>query len=272
MDKIPYTACIMKKSQFILCVLIALLSASNIARAQDIRLYDLRCNNTTNPIGIDDTHPTLSWKIASTARGEKQTAYQLMVGLTENDLERAPVWNSGKVVADQSVHVPYGGPALENGKRYFWKVKVWDRHGKESPYSVAQFWETAVNTQHFTAAWISAPVVFDFEKLNRHRYAMIKGETHDFLEPMPLLRRKFDVKQNIVKATVYVAAPGFFELFINGKKSFRRCSQPSFHKLRQDRALFDLRCEHLLEKRSQCLGRDAGQRLVQLYFKRSVGL
>jgi alpha-L-rhamnosidase len=218
----------MKKLQLNLCVLIALLSVCCIAHAQDIRLYDLRCNGIINPIGIDDAHPALSWKIASSARGEKQTAYQIVVSLTENDTERAPVWNSGKVMSEQSVLVPCGGPVLENGKRYFWKVKVWDRNGKESPYSVAQFWEMTVNTQHFTAEWISAPAVFDFQKLNRHRYAMIKGETHDFLEPMPLLRKKFDLKQNIAKATVYVAAPGFFELFINGKKVSDDILNPAF--------------------------------------------
>jgi alpha-L-rhamnosidase len=218
----------MKKLQSTFCFFIVLLSAYHIAHAQDIRLFDLRCNSATNPIGINDTHPSLSWKIASAVRGEKQTAYQVVVSLTENDLERSPTWNSGKVMSDQSVHIPYGGPALESGQRYFWKVKVWDRNGKESPYSATQFWEMTVDTQQFTAAWISAPVVFDFEKLNRHRYAMIKGETHDFLEPMPLLRKKFDLKQNIAKATVYVAAPGFFELFINGKKVSDHVLNPAF--------------------------------------------
>jgi len=216
----------MKKMYSCFCFILVL--SVYPACAQDIQLFDLRCNYTVNPIGIDDTHPLLSWKIASALRGQKQTAYQLVVGEAANDVEHSAIWNSGKVMSGQSVGVPYEGPALESGKRYFWKVKVWDRDGKESPYSETQFWEMTINAQQFSAAWISAPVVFDFEKLNHHRYAMIRGETHDFIEPMPLLRRQFHTKPNIARATVHIAAPGFFELFINGKKVSDDVLNPAF--------------------------------------------
>ena len=40
------------------------------------------------------------------------------------------VWDSGRMVSPRSPGVPYAGPALESGHRYFWSVKVWDNQGQ----------------------------------------------------------------------------------------------------------------------------------------------
>ena len=54
---------------------------------------------------------------------------------------RADVWDSGRVESDQSVNVPYTGPAVESRRRYYWQVRVWDAQGQASPYSQASWWE-----------------------------------------------------------------------------------------------------------------------------------
>ena len=39
----------------------------------------LRCEYLDNPLGIDMLTPRLSWKMASDKRGQKQTAYRILV-------------------------------------------------------------------------------------------------------------------------------------------------------------------------------------------------
>ncbi len=39
-------------------------------------------------------------------------------------------WNSGKVESPVSLNIKYQGVKLETVQRYWWKVMVWDRHGK----------------------------------------------------------------------------------------------------------------------------------------------
>ena len=49
----------------------------------------LQCEYLGNPIGLDVTHPRLSWQltpITTKARGFRQTAYQILVSSSQNKL------------------------------------------------------------------------------------------------------------------------------------------------------------------------------------------
>ncbi len=102
-----------------------------------ISLEDLRCEYLVDPLGIDVEKPRLSWLIESKRRGERQTAYQVLVASTPELLARdqGDIWNSGKVNSDQSVHVEYAGKPLTSRMSCYWKVRVWDRHEEESTWS-----------------------------------------------------------------------------------------------------------------------------------------
>ncbi|MBP3679263.1 MAG: hypothetical protein J6I70_02990, partial [Bacteroidaceae bacterium] len=41
---------------------------------------NLLCDYLVNPLGVDNPHPRLSWRIQDTRQGARQTAYQLWVG------------------------------------------------------------------------------------------------------------------------------------------------------------------------------------------------
>ena len=87
-------------------------SLTHAADAQTgLQLADLRTEYQVNPVGIDARAPRLSWKIESPRRGTVQTAYQIRVALEASALERRPLWDSGKVASDASIHRAYGGPA-----------------------------------------------------------------------------------------------------------------------------------------------------------------
>ena len=101
----------------------------------------LRVEYLTNPIGIDVVQPRLSWRIASTRRNTTQAAYQLRVATSEASLTRGVnlLWDSGRVMSDTSVFVNYRGPPAVSRTRYYWRVRVWDNSGRESPWSAIGF-------------------------------------------------------------------------------------------------------------------------------------
>ena len=97
----------------------------------------LRCEYLVNPEGIHASSPRLSWVPASEERGQKQTAYRVLVATTREQLEnnRGDLWDTGKVASDQSSQLAYAGSPLRSRMPCFWKVMVWDAAGKPSDWS-----------------------------------------------------------------------------------------------------------------------------------------
>jgi hypothetical protein len=105
----------------------------------------LRCEYLENPLGIDIPRPRLSWRLSirdATERGQRQTAYQVLVASTPEALARetGDRWDSGRVQNDQSIQVEYAGTALASGQECYWKVRVWDAEGRVSPWSDTARW------------------------------------------------------------------------------------------------------------------------------------
>jgi alpha-L-rhamnosidase len=116
----------------------------------------LRCEHRRNPLSVDAACPRLSWVLESERRGQKQSAYQILVAGSEEDLRTAEnlLWNSGKVASDRSVRVEYGGQKLQPGSRCLWKVRVWNGLDNPSPYSNLAVWEKGLlETTDWTGRW-----------------------------------------------------------------------------------------------------------------------
>src|SRR6266404_9822461 len=92
-------------------------------------LANLRCEYLENPQGIDAARPRLSWVLDSTERGQRQTAYQVLVASSHAKLkaDQGDWWDSDKVVSDQSIEVAYAGRPLVSHAQCFWQVRVWDK-------------------------------------------------------------------------------------------------------------------------------------------------
>src|SRR5215211_3532709 len=58
----------------------------------------LRVNTMTDPIGIGDPTPSLSWRLS----GGRQTAYQVRVASSAAQLDQPDLWDSGKVSSSAS--------------------------------------------------------------------------------------------------------------------------------------------------------------------------
>ncbi|PXY22679.1 family 78 glycoside hydrolase catalytic domain [Prauserella muralis] len=109
-------------------------------------------------LGTDVARPRLSWVLSAEGHGARQSEYQLQVATDPRDLGTArAVWDSGRVESARSVGVEYDGPALRPRTRYHWRVRVWDGHGRVSPWSTARWWETALLGDPWQADWIGAP-------------------------------------------------------------------------------------------------------------------
>ena len=115
----------------------------------------LQVEYLTNPIGLDITAPRFSWQLASAERGVRQTAYQITVATDAACLN--PVWTSGKVASDESLHICYAGPALTPSTRYYWKVTVWNNKTGEETSTEKAFFETGLLSDGWSGAqWIKA--------------------------------------------------------------------------------------------------------------------
>lgn len=117
----------------------------------------LRCELQTLPLGIDVVQPRLSWTLSSTSRGERQTAYQILVARSRAALAsgRPDLWDSGRVQSDLSAHVAYGGAKLASRQRVYWKVRTWDEDQVATPYSPPAWWEMGLlEAKDWQASWI----------------------------------------------------------------------------------------------------------------------
>ncbi len=95
----------------LLFVLIVCCSSNNNGLVYPI---NLRCENLANPIAIDKAAPLLSWNMKSEKRGQKQSAYQIIVSDSKEKLNKnnGDFWDTGKVKSNISVNIKYEGKAL----------------------------------------------------------------------------------------------------------------------------------------------------------------
>ncbi|MGD1029843.1 MAG: family 78 glycoside hydrolase catalytic domain [Opitutaceae bacterium] len=117
----------------------------------------LRCEDLADPLGIDVPAPRLSWILPSGRRGDRQTAYQILVSGRRDILEqgKGDLWDSGRVVSDQSIFVPYAGAALDSGEDCWWRVRVWDAEGNPTPWSEPARWSMGLlHPEDWTGKWI----------------------------------------------------------------------------------------------------------------------
>src|SRR5262245_19303014 len=89
----------------------------------------LRCEMEVNPLGVDALPPRLYWIVDGNARGDRQTAYQVLVASSAERLsdDGGDLWDSGRVESDETIHIPYAGQPLLSSQQVFWKVRLWDK-------------------------------------------------------------------------------------------------------------------------------------------------
>ena len=147
----------------------------------------------------------------ASARGEVQTAYQILVATTREKLSagEANLWNTGKVASSETLQIPYAGKALSAGHDCYWAVKVWNNDGMESVWSPPAQWGMGMlQPEDWKAQWISFR-----DKTPVHADPAILE-----LPPARYYRKVFAAPKKVKRAIVYASALGNYRLFLNGKE------------------------------------------------------
>ena len=180
--------------------------------AQDIiHPKNLRCEYLINPEGIDVKEPHLFWISESEAKAQKQTAYQILVASSEANLAsgKADLWDSGKILSEQSTQVKYAGKPMQSDTKVFWKVKLWDKNGKESEWSPVASWSMGLlSPTDWKAKWIGMDNAMGAETPTANHPVMIGR----------MVRKEAEIKKAVKSAMLYVSAAGLYEFHINGNK------------------------------------------------------
>jgi len=100
-------------------------------RISSFKFEEMLVEYAENPINIDAKHPRFSWIISSPQRNQVQSAYQLMVATSAYLLSHnhPDLWNSGKVISNETIQHEYDDNNLRSNSTCYWKVVFWDGNG-----------------------------------------------------------------------------------------------------------------------------------------------
>ncbi len=205
-----------KTRQYLLAIVSLWMGANGFAAppGQDLpsgslRVVRMRCEHQNQPLGIDHPAPRLSWVLESSVRGQKQTAYRILVADTPDALQadRGTLWDSGKVISERNIDHEYAGKPLLSGQRAHWKVMVWDKDGRAADWSTPSSWEMGLlQNDDWRGRWIC-----DGRPLPE--------KDADFYQddPAPLFRKAFTLSGPVRRARLYVSGLGYYQATLNGK-------------------------------------------------------
>ncbi len=207
-------------------VFIALLSFFHAVPAEAMKISHLRCEYLENPHGIDEKQPRFSWRLESDRRGEKQTAYQILVASDPQPLRanQGDLWDSGKIESEETTHIVYMGKELLSRQPCFWKVRVWDTDGNPSPWSEPATWSMGLlEASDWQANWISF----------RDETPITASQNELQLPPARYYRKTFSAQKPIRRAMVYATALGVYELHLNGRRISEQMFTPGWSDYRK---------------------------------------
>jgi alpha-L-rhamnosidase len=173
----------------------------------------LRCEYLTDPLGIDERRPRLSWIVESDRRGARQAAWRVRVADSRQALMRgdAGLWDSGRVDGARATHIAYAGKSLASRMECHWQVHVWDERGEEIISAPAMWTMGLLKPADWAAKWIAAdPKYLDAG------HAVEPTLTEPGTPPW--MRKSFAVAGNVRRATLYASARGLFEFHLNGQR------------------------------------------------------
>jgi alpha-L-rhamnosidase len=121
-------------------------------------------------IKINDPTPEFGWIVPSGA--VFQSAYQILVADNLENIKQnvGNIWNSGKVQSGASQNISFEGKNLVPGKKYYWKLRVWDRFNRTGEYSDFQTFQISNSPEI-----ISSTNVFQIESISPRSTKMLQN-------------------------------------------------------------------------------------------------
>ncbi|HTI98074.1 MAG TPA: family 78 glycoside hydrolase catalytic domain [Dongiaceae bacterium] len=209
-----------------LALVLALVNSFAVAAfaGTDFKVDQLRCEYRENPVGIDVTQPRLSWILESDRRGQIQTAYEIVVASTPEQLaqDQGDLWDSGKVNSDQSTLVAYAGKTLDSRMPCYWKVRAWDREGQPSAWSAPALWSMGLlHPEDWQGKWIGWDQGERTNDFGGAQWIWFPEGNPAQSAPVATryFRRVFELPASLGKqsAIMTITADDQFELYVNGQ-------------------------------------------------------
>ena len=164
------------------------------------KVQTLRVNTLTDPIGVGDAAPELSWRLSS----GRQTAYEVRVASSEAQLENPDLWDSGKVASTDSNNVVYAGARLTRAR---------PRCGTSACGTApAQRATGALPRAGRWACWPTATGRRSGSRTPTTRYV-----TDGVPNPLPVFAKPFQATGQVAKARLYMTGLGQYAAKLNGQ-------------------------------------------------------
>jgi len=208
------------KKQLLLIIAVWACTQTLLHAAPFLQPDKLTCEYMQNPLGIDVQRPRFSWMFTATRREESQSAYEIIVSENIKEVQQGKgvAWSTGKVMSHQSIQVEYAGNELKSFTRYYWRVRVCDKNGEPSDWSIVNWFETAMLQQtDWKGHWIS-----DGSSNPENDADYYKDDR------MPLFRKEFKAGRKVSAARLYICGLGYYEAYLNGKKIGDNVLDPGF--------------------------------------------
>jgi Glycogen debranching enzyme len=208
----------MKSAVVLLTILLSLSFALASSKAGTARIINLKTSNT-DQLGV-----FFSWESTTDQRGWTPTAYQIQLAASPENLKSGHelIWDSGKIISEQSNLVYSKGLSLKAGQTYFWKVKVWNSENRETEWSEPVVYRTGLSSE---ADWRGAKWIgYDDLPAEKKMIPGVHGNGDKLGElcvdrpVVPLFRKEFEVSKKVKEAVLYITGLGQYEASINGQK------------------------------------------------------
>lgn len=184
---------------YFVIITVVILSACS---SRNTEVYDLKCENLHDPVGLGTLVPRFSWKVSAKRNATQQKAFQILVSGDPALLKegKADFWDTGKLESGECVLLPYGGRSLRSGIPVWWKVRIWDEKGEVSRWSKpARFSIGLLNPDDWKASFIGL-------------------STEEGHAACPQLRQTFTAPAS-GRLFLHVNSLGYHEVWLNGKKA-----------------------------------------------------
>ena len=199
----------------ILIAIISCLLLNSCGTKNDTALLvsQIKCTGLENPSGTGPV-PDFSWILTGSRRGQSQTAYQIVIRSDSDFVKSNPdiIWNSGKILSEESSWIRYNESVLESSKEYFWRVRVWDDDGKPSQWSKTGKFVTGLfeKKDWNKARWIGYEELPDSLLLvpGVHGNGDNLGNVAKKRTTVPYFRKEFQVKKKIIRAYLFISGLG----------------------------------------------------------------
>lgn len=171
-----------------------------------LKIYDIKTEYLTNPIGMDEAKPRFSYKLKGCC--SRQLARRIIIKDSSNNI----AWDSGFIETDGTTHIQYDGEPFKPFTRYFISIQVKplidNKPGTIIEATNEAFFETGFISNSWQGEWVSFHNSKDFSTGN--------------------IRKEFSINKPIASARLYVACLGFYASYINGKRTDDACFAPGW--------------------------------------------